>query len=145
VKVGRQFKKASVFDLDGTLADVKDLEGHHKHRHEGFAQIAKDAPEIKKNVKKLHKEEKKGRKVVILTARSDSYRPETEDWLKEHDIKPDELVMRPTHDTAQKDKVVKQNLLNSKVLPKYKVKDAFDDKQKNVKMLKKFGIKAKKV
>lgn len=120
-------KKAVVFDFDGTLA--KDHKAH--------------APEIKKNVKKLHKEQKK-HDVVILSARSDKDRGEVEDWLKEHDIKPDELVMRPKGDT-ESDPDVKKKLLKEDVSRQFKVKKAYDDKKKNVKMYKKQGIKAKKV
>ena len=58
------FKKdAVVYDLDGTLVDTMRYEKHHKHDHEGFAEEAKDADEIKKNVKHLKKDEKKGKKV----------------------------------------------------------------------------------
>lgn len=137
-------KKAVVFDLDNTLVDIKDEEAHHKSRHESFAQEAERAPEIKKNVDKFKKDAKK-ENVVILTARSDAYRPETEDWLKEHDVKPDKLVMRPKDDTISSDSKLKHRLLDKDISPQFKVKKAYDDKSKNVKMFEKHGIKAKKV
>ena len=145
--IGRQFKKkAVVFDLDGTLADPnKRNEKMHKMRHEGLAKDLEDAPDIDKNVDKLNKARKKGDEVVIVTARSASYRPETTEWLRENNIKADKVFMRPVHDTTEADKDVKSSIINSKVLPKYKIKKAFDDKSKNVKMMKKYGIKAKKV
>jgi FMN phosphatase YigB (HAD superfamily) len=137
-------KKAVVFDLDGTLVDVMKYEKHHKTRHESFAKEAEEAPDIKKNVKKFKKDAKK-EDVVILTARSAGYKKETKDWLNKHDIKPDKLVMRPKSDTKTSDADVKTRLLDEKISPQFKVKKAYDDKSKNVKMFKKHGIKAKKV
>jgi histidinol phosphatase-like enzyme len=140
------FKKdAVVYDLDGTLADTKKYEKHHKHRHEGFAKEAEEAPEIKKNVKHLKKDEKKGKEIVILTARSGHYKKETKDWLDKHDIDADKVVMRPKDDSTTPDKVIKNRLLDEEVTPDYDVKKAYDDKKKNVKMFKRHGIKAKKV
>lgn len=120
-------KKAVVFDFNGTLA--KD----HGSK----------APEIKKNVKKLHKEQKK-HDIVVLTSRSDEERDEVSNWLTKHDIHPDELVMRPKGN-KESDVDVKEDLLEDKVSRQFKVKKAYDDKKKNVKMFKKQGIKAKKV
>lgn len=144
---GRQFKKkdAVVFDLDGTLANPKDHELKHNKRYEAWAKEAENAPEIKDNVKKFKKDEKKGDKMIVLTARNDAYRPETEDWLKKHNIKADELLMRPKHDTEESDANTKSDILEGHILPRYKVKKAYDDRTKNVKMFKKHGIKAKEV
>lgn len=143
---GRQFKpKADVFDLDGTLADLKDAEAHHKKRHKGFAEEAEEAPTIKKNVKKLKKAEKKGKDVVILTARSAEYRKETEKWLGKNDIHVNKLVMRPKGDAKTPDAKIKEQLYKKDIKNDYKVKKAYDDKSKNVKMLKKEGVDAKKV
>lgn len=137
-------KKAVVFDLDNTLAYIKDEEAHHKSRHESFAKEASHAPEIKKNVKKFKKDAKK-EDVVILTARSEHYKPETEAWLNKHGLKPDKLVMRPADDTMTPDAKLKHKLLDKDISPQFKVKKAYDDKEKNVKMFRKHGIKAKKV
>ena len=120
-------KKAVVFDFDGTLAK------NH----------SANAPEIKKNVKKLRKEEKK-HNIVVLSARSDEDRGEVNDWLEKHDINADELVMRPKGN-KESDPDVKKKLLKEDVSRQFKVKKAYDDEKKNVKMYKKQGIKAKKV
>lgn len=120
-------KKAVIFDFDGTLA-----------KNHGA-----NAPAIKKNVKKLHKEEKK-HDIVVLTARSDADRGEVDSWLDKHDIKPDKLVMRPKGN-KESDSDVKKELLKKDVSRQFKVKKAYDDEKKNVKMYKKQGIKAKDV
>jgi FMN phosphatase YigB (HAD superfamily) len=137
-------KKAVIFDLDNTLVALKDEEALHKNRHEAFAKEVEQAPEIKKNVKKINKDAKK-EKTIILTARSAHYKPETKDWLKKHGVDYDKLIMRPTKDTKTTDKKLKEHLLKKDIEPHYKVKKAYDDKAKNVKMFKKHGIKAKKV
>jgi histidinol phosphatase-like enzyme len=138
-------KKAIIYDLDGTLANPKDHQTKHHIHSKQFAKAAENAPEIKKNVKKLKKDEKEGKDIVILTARSGAYKKETEKWLDKHDIEPDELIMRPKDDSKTPDKKVKEKLLKKKVLPKYHVTKAYDDRKKNVKMMKKHGIRAREV
>lgn len=137
-------KKAVMFDLDGTLADTTDPNAHHKENHEGFRAHARSADAVPEMVEKVRRAKEKGMDVVILTARSAHYRNDTKSWLNEHGIPHDALFMRPTDD-ARKDKVVKKDLLKTEVLPNFKVKKAYDDKQKNVKMFRSEGIDAKRV
>ena len=137
-------KKAIIFDLDGTLADTDDPNAHHKKNHQGFRDHAAGADAIPEMVDKVRKAKDKGQEVVILTARSAHYRKDTKTWLNEHGIPHDALFMRPIDDD-RKDKVVKESLLKKEVLPNFKVKKAYDDKAKNVKMFRNEGIKAKKV
>ena len=137
-------KKAVIFDLDGTLADTNDPKAHHKDNHEGFRAHAAGADAIPEMVDKVRKAHKKGRDVVILTARSAHYRKDTKTWLNQHGVPYDALFMRPVGDD-RKDKVVKKSLLKEEVLPNFEVKKAYDDKKKNVKMFRNEGIKAKKV
>ena len=140
----RRGKKAVIFDLDGTLADTEDPNAHHKENHEGFRRHALGADAIPKMVDKVRKAKDKGRDVVILTARSAHYRKDTKTWLNEHGVPYDALFMRPVDDD-RKDKVVKKSLLKEEILPNFKVKKAYDDKKKNVKMFKREGIDAKQV
>lgn len=138
-------EEAVIFDLDGTLADPHKHKQKHKRRDTNWAEEARTAPAIRKNVKKLRKQEKKGEDIVIMTARSADYKKETKEWLKHHDIKPKDLIMRPKGTEGVSDKKIKKELLEKKILPKYDVKKAYDDRSKNIKMFKKKGIKAKKV
>lgn len=141
---GKHGKKAVIFDLDGTLADTVDPNGHHKENHEGFRQHIRGADANQDVVDKVRKANEKGRDVVIMTARSAHYRDATKKWLHEKGIPYNSLIMRPKDD-LRKDKVVKKDLLEHNVLPNFQVKKAYDDKEKNVKMFRKEGIKAKKV
>jgi FMN phosphatase YigB (HAD superfamily) len=138
----KRSKKAVVFDLDGTLADTNDPNANHKKDHQGFRSHAAGADAIPEMVEKVRREKDKGRDVVILTARSAHYRKDTKTWLNEHGIPYDALYMREVGDD-RKDKKVKKSLLKEEVLPNFKVKKAYDDKKKNVKMFRNEGIDAK--
>ena len=140
----KRSKKAIIFDLDGTLADTRDLAAHHKGNWDDFRDHSRQAPAKEDIVKKVHKAKEKGRDVIILTARSANYRQDTKEWLQERGIPYDALLMRPVGDD-RKDKIVKRDLLVNDVLPHFEVKKAYDDKKKNVKMFRREGIKAKHV
>jgi hypothetical protein len=137
-----------IFDLDGTLADDMKYEKHHKGKggkHPGFAREALEVDTHNKIVEKAQKAKDEGKNVVILTARSAHYREETKRWLHRNHVPYDALVMRPTDQTNMSDKTLKRALLEEDILPKFDVKKAYDDKNKNVKMFKKLGIEGKKV
>lgn len=137
-------KKAIIFDLDGTLADTEDYEALHKVNSDEFRAVARHAEPYPHMVAKAIEAKRAGREVVILTARSAHYRDDTKKWLHQHDIPYDALYMRPI-DNKEKDKKIKKEILKDQILPNFKVKEAYDDKSKNVKMFEKQGIKAKKV
>jgi FMN phosphatase YigB (HAD superfamily) len=141
---GKRGKKAVIFDLDGTLADTTDPEGHHKINHDGFRAHAREADANQDMVKKVRQAKEKGNDIIVLTARSAHYRKDTAHWLSTHGVPYDSLLMRPMGD-ERKDKVVKKSLLEDDVLPNFKVKKAYDDKKKNVKMFRNEGINAKRV
>ena len=133
-----------VFDLDGTLALTTDPKAHHKINHPKFARKAANAEANEKMLNKVKQARDNGDNVVILTARSAHYRDVTKKWLSQNGVSYDALVMRPT-DNITSDKKVKRELLEEDILPKFDVKEAYDDKSKNRKMYDKLGIDAKKV
>jgi len=137
-------KKAVIFDLDGTLADIDDYEALHKVNSNEFRLVARNAESYPQMVAKAVEAHRDGRDVIVLTARSAHYRDDTKKWLHKHGIPYDQLFMRPI-DNDEKDKKVKKQILQDEVLPHFDVKKAYDDKKKNVKMFKKQGIKAEKV
>jgi uncharacterized HAD superfamily protein len=136
-----------LFDLDGTIAENMKYEKHHKAKHGKHPKFAQEALEVGVNediANKMRAAKSKGENVVILTARSAHYREETKKWLHKNHIPYDALVMRPTDD-KEKDKKLKRELLEEDVLPKFDVKEAYDDKKRNRKMFESLGIKAKGV
>lgn len=135
--------KTVVFDLDGTIAETMQYEKHHKVRHEGFAKEALTVDPNTDMVKKMREARDAGENVVILTARSAHYRPETQTWLRKNNVPYDALLMRPT-DNTEKDKKVKREIMEEDILPKFNVDKAYDDRKKNRKMFEKLGIDAKK-
>ena len=144
-EIGRnkRSKKAVIFDLDGTLADIKDYEALHKINSDEFRQAADHAPAFPHMVALAKEAKQKGRDVIILTARSAHYRSDTKNWLHKNGVTYDQLYMRPI-DNDEKDKKVKKHILEERILPNFEVKKAYDDKKKNVKMFRKEGIDAKK-
>jgi len=144
-EIGRnkRSKKAVIFDLDGTLADIKDYEALHKINSDEFRQAADHAPAFPHMVALAKEAKQKGRDVIILTARSAHYRSDTKNWLHKNGVPYDQLYMRPI-DNDEKDKKVKKHILEERILPNFEVKKAYDDKKKNVKMFRKEGIDAKK-
>jgi len=137
-------KKAVIFDLDGTLADTEDYEALHKINSDEFRRVARNADDYPHMVALAKEAHAQGRDVIILTARSAHYRKDTTEWLSKQGIPYDQLYMRPI-DNTEKDKKVKRQILEDQILPHFKVKKAYDDKKKNVKMFRKEGIDAEKV
>ena len=111
--------KAVIYDFTGTLTKKK---------------VAHDA----------RKDAAKGKKVLVLTSRPSEQRQPVEKFLKKHRIPADKVIMRTKGDNRE-DSISKEDLYESKIKGKYKVKKAYDDKPSNVKMFKREGIKTKKV
>ena len=118
-------KNAVIFDFNNTLKDNSSGKPN------------------KKILKKALKDEKK-EQVIVLSGESESKKAGTENWLKKHGLDKAELHVRPEHNT-EPDYREKAHVLNEQLSKQFKVKKAYDDKSKNVKMFKKHGIKAKKV
>lgn len=133
-----------VFDLDGTLALTNDPKNRHKSQHPKFEKKAANAEVNGDILNKMKEARDNGDNVVILTARSADYRDVTKKWLTEHGVPYDALVMRPS-DNSKNDQKVKRELLEEDILPKFDVKKAYDDRKVNVKMFDKLGIDAKRV
>jgi len=102
-----------IIDLDGTLSDTR----HRQHHLEGpkpdwpgfFAACREDAlfPEVKALTNAMFAVAD----VFICTGRPSNYFEQTQDWLREHGIKYDAMIMRQAGDTRP-DTVVKKNMLD---------------------------------
>jgi hypothetical protein len=117
-------KDAVVFDLNNTLRKKSGKPRHHI-------------------LNKAKKDEKK-EEVIVLSTEPEKGKSEARRWLNSHGLEDAELKMRPTGD-VEHDEKVKADILKDKISRQFKVKKAYDDKPKNVKMFKKQGIKAKRV
>jgi hypothetical protein len=77
--------------------------------------------------------------VIILSARPDSYRYQTEWWLEEHQVWYDHLMMRYAGD-SRKDEIVKEEILINQILPFYDLRFVIDDRPQVIEMWKRNGI-----
>lgn len=133
VVLSRQGKhQAYICDLDGTLATLGDRSPYDASQcdkdllNEPVANILKTAHQ-------------NGIKIILLSGRDDIYLPQTENWLKKHDIQYHELFLRKAGD-MRSDRVVKYEIYTSKIAPKYNVISAFEDRPQMVRMWKEIGI-----
>lgn len=112
---------AAIFDLDGTLASMGNRGPYdygQVHR-DNLVQMVFEQADLQYYL---------GRKIIILTGRDEEYRQETEDWLGLHDIMfYDHLYMRPKGDN-RKDSIVKKEIYDTLIKPKYNVVCAYDDR-----------------
>ncbi len=133
-----------VSDMDGTLADIS-------HRHHFidktngkkpdwdafFEQCFFDKPRREVIDKVMHLKNS-GLDLIIVSARPEKCRKDTEDWLKHHGIIWDRLIFRQNEDTKD-DRIVKQEILD-KLLDKSKIVKIFDDRPKVIRMWRENGL-----
>lgn len=65
--------------------------------------------------------------VFLMSGREDKFRPHTERWLKQHNIRYDELFMRKTGD-FRRDSIIKKELFNDNIRDKYNTFFVVDDR-----------------
>jgi predicted kinase len=120
-------------DIDGTLAErVHDLAPQPVRGPFDEDRVYEDAvrEHIADLVRILHAA---GKKIIIMSGRTDSCQEETERWLLDNNIPYDEIFMRRTvEDKGRKDNLVKHDLFWANVAPKYNVIFALDDRQQVV-------------
>ena len=133
--------KCYIFDLDGTLADDSHR-WHHVQRSGDwdsyYAAASADKPihHVIEIAKALHVA---GYSIVIITGRSESIRRETEDWLLQHGILFDELIMRKRTD-RRKNSELKLEALEDLVLRGYLPLMVFEDLSAAVKVYREAGV-----
>jgi len=128
---------AVIFDIDGTLANIEHrrhfVSGPQKNFDHFYEAMSDDTLHYEIwNLCKMYTEHMKW-DILICTGRPEQYRPETEKWLKRHDIHYAELLMRPDNRRYDRDYMVKQDMLND-LKTRYKIRLAFDDRDQVVKM-----------
>ena len=129
VKQDATLPLAVLFDIDGTLARIREKRGRSPFEWKRVGEDLPVYPVI--NALKLYRQ--KGYSIVIMSGRDSVCREETEYWLHHYDIHYDDLFMRPEGNSI-KDSIVKYHLLTEFVLPKYQVETVFDDRNQVVDM-----------
>lgn len=127
-------------DLDGTLCDIT----HRLHYAKGdqkdwgmfFSEIPKDT--VRHEVHAILKDyANKGHEIIFVSARPDTYRQSTKDWLEEQGIfegrEYQTLIMRKSSDTRD-DVDVKQQIYDTYFKEKYPIETVIDDRPKVIRM-----------
>ncbi|MGW6991315.1 phosphatase domain-containing protein [Streptomyces sp. NPDC054946] len=77
--------------------------------------------------------------IVLLSGRGEEHRPQTESWLRRHEVPYDELWMRAAGDT-RRDDVVKAELFDTHVRHRYAVRVSLDDRDRVVAVWRRMGL-----
>jgi hypothetical protein len=134
-------RKAIVIDLDGTLASVtwrlSHLQGKGRKDWKAFfAGMGRDAP-IPWVVELVNADHGDAARLIV-TGRPDGHRDVCGTWLDRHGIGYDELHMRPAGD-FRPDHVVKRELHDRELAPRYDITLVVDDRPNVVEMWRELG------
>ncbi len=118
-----------IVDIDGTLAHMNGRGPFDWDR------VGEDLPdeEVIRMVNQY-----KGR-VIIMSGRDGSCKPETVKWLTKHGVTFHEIHMRTARD-MRKDNIIKNELYINNILGKYKVDYVVDDRDQVVKLWRDLGL-----
>lgn len=125
-------KDAYIFDIDGTLAIMKDRSPFDWHKV-GQDDVNSSVVNV---VRALHKA---GHKIIILSGRDSICKEETVNWLNDWNIPFDDIFMRYEGD-FRKDSIIKEELLEKYVLPTYNILGVFDDRPSVCRMWRSLGL-----
>jgi predicted kinase len=130
-----------IVDIDGTLAH-----GNGRSAYD-YSKVGEDI--LDENVARLVRREFDTPEfdrtyVVIVSGRDDSCMGITEQWLTEHSIPYDEIYMRKTGDDRN-DAIVKKEVYEEWIKPRYNVLYVLDDRDRVVKMWREQGLKVLQV
>lgn len=125
-------KNCYIFDIDGTLALMNGRSPYD------YSKVHTDTPNqgIRKIAQTLRSS---GAKIIIVSGRTDDCREETSKWLTDNFIAYNELHMRKTGDDRN-DAIVKREIYEEHIKPKYNVQAVFDDRNRVVDMWRSLGL-----
>lgn len=124
-----------IFDIDGTLANHKGVRGPYEEH-----KVKLDTPIMA--VWKVLRSLAYDYRIVFVSGRTNSCRQDTLEWIQMHaeqSLSDIELYMRKTGD-QRKDAIVKKEIYDEHIFPKYNVIGVFDDRLQVCRMLYENGI-----
>lgn len=135
-----------IVDIDGTLSDsnhrlkyIYPPEGEKKNWGKFFSEAKNDEP-IEFILEIVRMYWLQDVKINLVTGRPEEMRGATLDWMEKHDIRFDELYMRPQGDHRQ-DTVVKREIYHKHLEPSgLKVVGALEDRLHVAEMWRELGI-----
>jgi hypothetical protein len=144
----KELKTAFIFDIDGVIARGEIWTQYKKQiEANDFSWFADRMAHFRpfrwsvEVVRALSAEHT----ILFVTARNESFRKKTVDWLNYHvGIKSYKLLMRTQEeaDAGTKDSEVKKRIFNEKIYGRYDVLAAFDDQRENITLWRSFGLEA---
>lgn len=136
-------KKTVIFDIDGTLADIRHrrgfLEGDKPDWNRFNAAMGDDTPNGP--VVTLYKTlwETGGFDIILTTGRNEKFRSVTEQWLIWNEIPFGRMIMREDNDNRA-DHIIKEEILNQLLSEGQQIEFTVDDRQQVVDMWRRNGI-----
>jgi hypothetical protein len=141
----KKLPRYAIVDIDGTIADVR----HRLHHIKGpgrknwkrfFEEMDRDQPiaSMVDYVRELAADHT----ILIVTGRPETYRPQTERWLRDHDVPYEKLYMRRNGD-HRPDYEAKTAVLQE--IPAGQIAIAIDDRPPVCAMWEAHGIRCMKV
>ena len=119
-------KKAIICDFDGTLSDYKHREHLRTSDWNSYISLSRKDTLIEQ-VNDILERFKDSYTIIILSARGEKCRVETEEWLADKNVHYDELILKNDEDMRD-DCLVKLDLLRDKILDRFDVYFALDDR-----------------
>jgi len=137
-----ELKKCFVFDLDGTICDVRHRRQFVATKPRNWdawnAGLVNDTPNVA--VQKVFQALRNDQEVdlIIVSGRSDDYKEQTIKWLTDNEIFYDEIYMRKYKD--HRDDAVVKGEIADEIEKTYNILGVFDDRQRVVNMWIERGI-----
>ena len=129
---------AIIVDIDGTLSHsggIRTPFEYHKVINDDIDEIVRDILITYSNF--LYP-------IIVVSGREDHCKEMTEEWLKKHRVPYDLIYMRKTGD-FRKDAIVKKEIYETYIKPKYDVLFCLDDRNQVVDMWRENGVKCLQV
>jgi len=123
-------------DLDGTLA--------HMVNRGPFDWGKVGSDELDKVVFDIVDKYSETVDVIVVSGRDAICRGETEMWLRDHNVRYNQLFMRPK-DNVEKDSIIKERIFREMINPYYNILFILDDRQQVVDMYRSLGLKVLQV
>ena len=130
-----------IFDIDGTISDHNFRVKFAKLKDYGtyYSMMHMDKP-IEESVELMHMYKEKGYAIFLVTGRPENYRKVTLNWLADHRIPNDVLLMRP-EDNRTAAAMCKLDLYFHNLKDKFKIRAAYDDDPSVIGMWEELGIR----
>lgn len=130
---------AYIFDIDGTLAHMKDRSPYDETRV-GEDEVDQSVSIIADQIAFTANMVGQDLDIIIMSGRHETCREETEAWLNKYGVPYDHLYMRGADDN-RKDSIVKAELYEEHINGNYEVLGVFDDRNQVVEMWRDKGLK----